>query len=81
MVSIFANAAKIAGSRFVILKGEIAKLQRSLIQFMLDLHVEQHGYDEVYVPFLVNQDALTGTGATPPSLKKIYLVSKMANFF
>lgn len=61
----FANAAKISGSRFVILKGEIAKLQRSLIQFMLDLHVEQHGYDEVYVPFLVNQDALIGTGQLP----------------
>lgn len=70
----FANAAKIAGSRFVILRGEIAKLQRSLIQFMLDLHVEQHGYDEVYVPFLVNQDALTGTGQLPKFKEDLFSI-------
>ena len=70
----FANAAKISGSRFVILKGEIAKLQRSLIQFMLDLHVEQHGYDEVYVPFLVNQDALIGTGQLPKFKEDLFSI-------
>ena len=70
----FANAAKISGSRFVILRGEIAKLQRSLIQFMLDLHVEQHGYDEVYVPFLVNQDALTGTGQLPKFKEDLFSI-------
>ena len=70
----FANAAKIAGSRFVILRGEIAKLQRSLIQFMLDLHVEQHGYDEVYVPFLVNKDALTGTGQLPKFKEDLFSI-------
>ncbi len=70
----FTNAAKISGSRFVILRGEIAKLQRSLIQFMLDLHVEQHGYDEVYVPFLVNQDALIGTGQLPKFKEDLFSI-------
>ena len=61
----FEAAAKITGSRFSVLKGELARLQRALAQFMLDLHTTQHGYTEVYVPFMVNSDSLYGTGQLP----------------
>ncbi|HCU66114.1 MAG TPA: serine--tRNA ligase [Rheinheimera sp.] len=61
----FENAVKIAGSRFVVMKGQIARLHRALAQFMLDLHTEQHGYTELYVPYLVNKDSLFGTGQLP----------------
>jgi seryl-tRNA synthetase len=61
----FESAVKIAGSRFVVMKGQIAKLHRALAQFMLDLHTEQHGYTELYVPYLVNKDSLYGTGQLP----------------
>jgi seryl-tRNA synthetase len=58
-------AAKITGSRFVVLKGAMAKLHRALTQFMLDTHTGEHGYEEVYVPYIVNQDSLRGTGQLP----------------
>ena len=61
----FEIAAKLTGSRFVVLKGQLARLQRALIQFMLDVHTEQHGYSETYVPYLVNRDSLFGTGQLP----------------
>lgn len=61
----FETAVKIAGSRFSVLKGPLAKLQRALTQFMLDTHTEQHGYQEVYVPYLANADSLRGTGQLP----------------
>lgn len=61
----FERASKLAGSRFVALTGPIARLHRALAQFMLDLHVNEHGYTEVYTPFLVNAQALTGTGQLP----------------
>jgi seryl-tRNA synthetase len=61
----FENAVKIAGSRFVVMRGQIARLHRALTQFMLDLHTEQHGYTELYVPYLVNKDSLFGTGQLP----------------
>lgn len=61
----FESAVKITGSRFVVMKGQIAKLHRALAQFMLDLHTEQHGYTEMYVPYLVNKDSLFGTGQLP----------------
>ncbi len=61
----FARAVKITGSRFVLMRGEIARLHRALIQFMLNLHSEQHGYTEVYVPFMVNKETLFGTGQLP----------------
>jgi len=61
----FDTAAKIAGARFVILSGPLARLQRALTQFMLDLHTQEHGYTEVYVPYLVNADSLRGTGQLP----------------
>ena len=61
----FASAVKLTGSRFVVMKGQIAKLHRALAQFMLDLHTEQHGYTEAYVPYLVDHDTLYGTGQLP----------------
>ena len=61
----FAAAAKISGSRFVVITGKVAKLQRALTQFMLDQHTEKNGYTETYVPYLVNSDSLTGTGQLP----------------
>lgn len=61
----FKSAAKISGARFSVIKGELAKLHRALIQFMLDTHTEHHGYSEVYVPYLVNAESLLGTGQLP----------------
>jgi len=61
----FDSAVKIAGSRFTVLKKDLARMHRALIQFMLDLHSESHGYDEVYVPYLVNSASLYGTGQLP----------------
>ncbi|WP_375057724.1 serine--tRNA ligase [Zobellella sp. DQSA1] len=61
----FKGAVKIAGSRFVIMQGQIARLHRALAQFMLDLHTTEHGYTECYVPYLVNSDSLFGTGQLP----------------
>ena len=61
----FASAVKISGARFVVLHGQLARLHRALIQFMLDVHTEQHGYQEVYVPYIVNSQSLYGTGQLP----------------
>ena len=61
----FESAARISGARFVVIRGALARLQRALTQFMLDLHVAEHGYTEVYVPYLVNSEALVGTGQLP----------------
>ena len=61
----FAAAAKISGSRFVVITGKVAKLQRALTQFMIDQHTEKNGYTETYAPYLVNADSLTGTGQLP----------------
>ena len=61
----FELGAKIAGARFVVLNGALARLQRAIIQFMLDTHTDQHGYSETYVPYLVNADSLRGTGQLP----------------
>lgn len=61
----FPAGVKLAGSRFVVMKNGIARLHRALAQFMLDLHTEQHGYVETYVPYLVNHDTLYGTGQLP----------------
>jgi seryl-tRNA synthetase len=59
------SGAKITGSRFSVLKSDFAKLQRSLISFMMDVHVNENGYKEVYVPFIVNSQSLEGTGQLP----------------
>ena len=61
----FESGAKLAGTRFVVMRGQIAKLHRALAQFMLDVHTEEHGYEEMYVPYLVNHDSLYGTGQLP----------------
>ena len=61
----FATAAKIAGSRFSLMKGPLARLHRALAQFMLDVHGQEHGYTEVYAPYLVNSASLYGTGQLP----------------
>jgi seryl-tRNA synthetase len=70
----FETATRIAAPRFVVLTGMLARLQRALVQFMLDLHTVEHGYTEVYAPYLVNAAAMTGTGQLPkfePDLFKI----------
>lgn len=69
----FAAGAKLAGARFAVMKGQIAKMHRALAQFMLDLHTEQHGYLETYVPYLVNHATLYGTGQLP-KFGKIYSI-------
>ncbi len=61
----FAAAARIAGARFSVLRGPLAALQRALVQFMLTEHTQNHGYQEVYVPYVVNRDSLIGTGQLP----------------
>ncbi|HHF7365662.1 TPA: serine--tRNA ligase [Legionella bozemanae] len=61
----FALAAKLTGSRFVVMKNQLARLHRALIQFMLDIHTQQHGYQEIYVPYMVNAESLLGTGQLP----------------
>ncbi|MDR2678793.1 MAG: serine--tRNA ligase [Zoogloeaceae bacterium] len=72
----FAVAAKISGTRFTVLKGELARLQRALIQFMLDTHVREHGYTEVYVPFLVNGESLFGTGQLPKFEEDLFRIAR-----
>jgi len=59
------TGGKIAGARFTVMRGPLARLHRALIQFMLDVHVQEHGYEEVYVPYLVNSASLLGTGQLP----------------
>jgi seryl-tRNA synthetase len=59
------GAAKITGARFSVLKGDLARLQRALIQFMLDMHTQEHDYQEIYVPYIVNKESLQGTGQLP----------------
>ncbi|GEA06838.1 serine--tRNA ligase [Alteromonas sp. KUL42] len=61
----FALASKLTGSRFVVMRGDIARLNRAIAQFMLDVHTQEHGYQEMYVPYLVNADSLYGTGQLP----------------
>ncbi len=71
----FERAAKITGARFVVLKGLGARLERALIQFMLDLHVREHGYEEVWPPFMVNAKAMMGTGQLPKFEEDLFHVS------
>ena len=68
----FEAAAKLTGSRFVVMRGEMARLHRALIQFMLDTHTQQHGYQEVYVPYMVNADSLHGTGQLPKFAEDLF---------
>lgn len=61
----FEASVRMSGSRFSVLKGDLAKLHRCLIQFMLDVHISEHGYEELYVPFIVNRESMTATGQLP----------------
>jgi len=70
----FELGAKIATARFVVLTGGIARLQRALIQFMLDIHGREHGYEETYVPFLANTETLQGTGQLPKFEKDLFKI-------
>ena len=70
----FEAAAKLSGSRFAVMRGAIARLHRALIQFMLDVHGRDHGYTEVYVPYLVNADSLYGTGQLPKFEEDLFRV-------
>lgn len=68
----FETAAKISGSRFAVMTGPLARMHRALIQFMLDTHSQEHGYKEIYVPYLVNPDSLRGTGQLPKFEEELY---------
>jgi seryl-tRNA synthetase len=69
-------ATKVTSARFSVLKGPMARLQRALTQFMLDTHGFEHGYEEVYVPYIVNQDSLRGTGQLPKFAADLYKIEK-----
>ncbi len=77
----FDVAAKISGARFVVLSGRLARLQRALTQFMLDVHTEEHGYTEVYVPFMVNADSLRGTGQLPKFEQDLFALKGEQNYY
>ncbi len=77
----FDLAAKLTGSRFVTLKGPMARLHRALAQFMLDVHVAEHSYEEVYVPYIVNRDSLLGTGQLPKFGEDLFRLEGEAGFF
>ena len=68
----FETAAKVTGSRFVVMRGPMARLHRALTQFMLDLHAHHHGYQEVYVPYIVNSDSARGTGQLPKAAEDMF---------
>lgn len=70
----FAAGAKLSGARFVVMKSGVARLHRALAQFMLDVHVDEHGYQEAYVPYLVNDQALTGTGQLPKFADDLFAI-------
>src|SRR5688500_6234885 len=77
----FEGAAKISGARFSIMKGGVARLHRALAQFMLDLHTGEHGYTEVYVPYLVLGAALQGTGQLPKFEQDLFRVHSEQGYF
>lgn len=72
----FERAAKVTGSRFVFYRGLGARLERALISFMLDLHVEEHGYEEILPPYMVNRASMTGTGQLPKFEEDAFLIEK-----
>ncbi len=77
----FESAARISGARFSVMKGAVAKLHRALAQFMLDLHTQEHGYTEAYVPYLVLGQALQGTGQLPKFEQDLFRVQSEQGFF
>lgn len=72
----FGAAAKISGARFSVMRGQLARMHRALAQFMLDVHTQEHGYTEVYVPYLVNADSMRGTGQLPKFEADLFAVQK-----
>lgn len=77
----FELGAKIASARFVVLMGKLASLQRAIIQLMLDTHVNEHGYQETYVPFMANADSLRGTGQLPKFEADLFTVKNDPTFY
>jgi seryl-tRNA synthetase len=77
----FEAAARISGARFVVMRSQVARLHRALAQFMLDLHTREHGYTEVYVPYLVRPDALIGTGQLPKFEQDLFAVRSEQSFY
>ena len=77
----FESAGKISGARFVVMGGALARLHRALIQFMLDLHTREHGYREMYVPYLVNETTLTGTGQLPKFKQDLFAIEGEQHLF
>lgn len=77
----FETAAKLTGSRFSVMQGPLARLHRALIQFMLDTHTGEHGYREVYVPYLVNSDSLRGTGQLPKFAEDLFRMEGEAGYY
>lgn len=71
----FPTAVKIAGSRFALMRGDLARMHRALVQYMLDMHTQAHGYEEVYVPYMVNADSLRGTGQLPKFEEDLFKIS------
>jgi seryl-tRNA synthetase len=77
----FEAAARISGARFAVLRGGIARLHRALAQFMLDLHTGEHGYQEIYAPYLVSPEALVGTGQLPKFAQDLFAVPGERPFY
>ena len=77
----FEAATKLTGTRFVVIRGQLARLHRALTQFMLDLHTQEHGYREVYVPYMVNTDSLRGTGQLPKFEADLFKLSGELNYY
>jgi seryl-tRNA synthetase len=77
----FEAAARISGARFVVMRSQVARLHRALAQFMLDLHTREHGYTEVYVPYLVQSQALVGTGQLPKFEQDLFAVRGEQGFY
>jgi len=77
----FEAAAKLTGARFVVLKGPLARLQRALTQFMLDVHSSEHGYTETYVPYMVNADSMRGTGQLPKFEEDLFKIVREPPFY
>src|SRR6201982_302658 len=77
----FEAAARISGARFVVMRSQVARLHRALAQFMLDLHTREHGYTEVYVPYLVQPQALYGTGQLPKFAQDLFAIQGEQHFY
>ncbi|MEE9310687.1 MAG: serine--tRNA ligase, partial [Cocleimonas sp.] len=77
----FEAGSKLTGSRFVVMRDGMARMHRALIQFMLDTHTAEHGYKEVYVPYMVNEDSLYGTGQLPKFAEDLFKIKGEQNYY